>query len=271
MRRFFSGAIAMVLTVAGLTAMNAATPAARHPSRRGPRRSDPRRDEHGNPFSSYLTRDPARRGPQRVRRARHLRGHAGGARCARRRGRRRDAAVRRAGDDVRRLGSTRAATSSPCGPTPSSRRLLGITGAPGTLADAYLQVEHRLRRRVRASPTRRSSSTAPPTATRSPARPRRDAVLRRDDGDRESGGDVAQRRQNGGQAAAFTYDLARSVVYTRQGNPAWAGQERDGDRPDPVRTTCSSATPLATRSRIGSTSTRSRSRRPTSSSGCSRT
>ena len=32
---------------------------------------------------------------------------------------------------------------------------------------------------------------------------------------------------SGGQAAAFTYDLARSVVYTRQGNPAWAGQERD--------------------------------------------
>ena len=36
---------------------------------------------------------------------------------------------------------------------------------------------------------------------------------------------------NGGQAAAFTYDLARSVVYTRQGNPAWAGQERDGTTP----------------------------------------
>jgi hypothetical protein len=32
----------------------------------------------------------------------------------------------------------------------------------------------------------------------------------------------------GGQAAAFVYDLARSVVYTRQGNPAWAGQKRDG-------------------------------------------
>ena len=30
----------------------------------------------------------------------------------------------------------------------------------------------------------------------------------------------------GGQAAAFTYDLARSVVQTRQGNPAWAGQAR---------------------------------------------
>lgn len=36
---------------------------------------------------------------------------------------------------------------------------------------------------------------------------------------------------NGGQAAAFTYDLARSVIYTRQGNPAWAGQERDGVSP----------------------------------------
>ncbi len=33
----------------------------------------------------------------------------------------------------------------------------------------------------------------------------------------------------GGQAAAFTYDLARSIVYTRQGNPAWAGDERDGN------------------------------------------
>jgi hypothetical protein len=32
----------------------------------------------------------------------------------------------------------------------------------------------------------------------------------------------------GGHAAAFAYDLARSVVYTRQGNPAWSGQDRDG-------------------------------------------
>lgn len=36
---------------------------------------------------------------------------------------------------------------------------------------------------------------------------------------------------NGGQAAAFTYDLAKSVVYTRQGNPAWVGQDRDGIAP----------------------------------------
>ncbi len=36
---------------------------------------------------------------------------------------------------------------------------------------------------------------------------------------------------SGGQAVAFTYDLAKSVVYTRQGNPAWAGQKRDGVKP----------------------------------------
>src|ERR1044071_2059507 len=41
---------------------------------------------------------------------------------------------------------------------------------------------------------------------------------------------------NGGRASAFTYDLAKSVIYTHQGNPLWAGQERDGHtdviRPD---------------------------------------
>jgi len=34
-----------------------------------------------------------------------------------------------------------------------------------------------------------------------------------------------------GQAAFFAYDLARSIVFTRQGNPAWSGQERDGITP----------------------------------------
>lgn len=42
---------------------------------------------------------------------------------------------------------------------------------------------------------------------------------------------LALRTVGAGQAAAFTYDLARSVVYTRQGNPAWAAQERDGFSP----------------------------------------
>ena len=56
---------------------------------------------------------------------------------------------------------------------------------------------------------------------------------------------------NGGRAAAFTFDLARSIVYTRQGNPAWAGQERDGF--SPIRSDdCSLGTQRAIRSRTGS-------------------
>lgn len=44
---------------------------------------------------------------------------------------------------------------------------------------------------------------------------------------------VSLRAVGSGQAAAFTYDLARSVVYTRQGNPAWINDERDGPGPGP--------------------------------------
>ena len=41
---------------------------------------------------------------------------------------------------------------------------------------------------------------------------------------------ISQRQvgSNGGYAIAFAYDLNRSIVYTRQGNPAWSGQKRDG-------------------------------------------
>jgi hypothetical protein len=35
----------------------------------------------------------------------------------------------------------------------------------------------------------------------------------------------------GGEVAAFAFDLAQSVVLTRQGNPQWAGQDRDGLAP----------------------------------------
>jgi hypothetical protein len=36
---------------------------------------------------------------------------------------------------------------------------------------------------------------------------------------------------NGGQAVAFAFDLARSIVLTRQGNPAWSSQDRDALAP----------------------------------------
>ncbi len=67
---------------------------------------------------------------------------------------------------------------------------------------------------------------------------------------------------NGGQVASFSYDLARSVVETRQGDPARAGQELDGL--PPIRSDDLFFPDWLT-------STRSRSPRPTSSSACSRT
>jgi WD40 repeat protein len=36
---------------------------------------------------------------------------------------------------------------------------------------------------------------------------------------------------SGGHAAAFVFDLARSIVYTRQGNPDWVGEDRDALAP----------------------------------------
>jgi len=42
---------------------------------------------------------------------------------------------------------------------------------------------------------------------------------------------VTWRALGSGAVVAFTYDLARSVVSTHQGNPAWSGQERDGESP----------------------------------------
>ena len=83
---------------------------------------------------------------------------------------------------------------------------------------------------------RRCSSTARPIATRvSGATSIATLYSNRDDGDQQSGVTMRTVGTAGGQAAAFAYDLARSVVYTRQGNPAWSGQERDGSAADPVR------------------------------------
>ena len=105
--------------------------------------------------------------------------------------------------------------------------LLGLTAAGGTLSDGYILVNtasapgtgivgatmqfHGTADRYTLNgatsvATLYSSATAPTTNP---------AVTMRSVG------------SNGGQVAAFTYDLARSVVYTRQGNPAWAAQERD--------------------------------------------
>ncbi len=106
--------------------------------------------------------------------------------------------------------------------------LLGLTDAGVTLSDAYLQVNtsaapgtgivgqtmqfHGAADRYTLSGAS-AVATLYSTATAATVNP---AVSLRSVGGA------------GGQAAAFTFDLARSIVFTRQGNPAWSGQERDG-------------------------------------------
>lgn len=116
-------------------------------------------------------------------------------------------------------------------PDPQLAGLLGLTGPASTLSNAYLQVatatgpgvgitDQTIQFHGTADLYTLNGAAAVATlfsdATTSTANP---AVTLRSVG------------SNGGQAASFTYDLARSVVTTRQGNPAWAGQERDGIAP----------------------------------------
>ncbi len=105
--------------------------------------------------------------------------------------------------------------------------LLGVTDAGGTLANGYMKVDSSSASgagidaqtlQFHGTADRYGLNGASALATLysdSATQTSNPAVTLRDVG------------SGGGQAAAFTYDLARSVVYTRQGNPAWAGQKRD--------------------------------------------
>ncbi len=116
-------------------------------------------------------------------------------------------------------------------PAPQLATLLGITSGSTTLANGYLLVDTSNRvgggivpttiqfhgtaqlSTIAGAQTLATLYSTATTATTSPA------VTLRSVG------------ANGGQAAAFMFDLATSIVYTRQGNPAWAGTERDGQTP----------------------------------------
>ena len=122
-------------------------------------------------------------------------------------------------------------------PDPQLATLLGLTAAGTTLANAYLAIDTTPRAGPGHRRQTRSSSTARPTGTRS--RPRRRppsavATLYSNATTATTNPAVTLRTVGsaGGEAAAFAFDLARSIVYTRQGNPAWAGDERDGISPD---------------------------------------
>ena len=116
-------------------------------------------------------------------------------------------------------------------PAPQLASLLGITTGASTLSNGYLLVDNSTKAgagiigqtlqfhgtaQLSTLSGAASIATLYSTATTATANP---AVTLRSVG------------ASGGQAAAFMFDLATSIVYTRQGNPAWAGQERDGITP----------------------------------------
>jgi hypothetical protein len=109
--------------------------------------------------------------------------------------------------------------------------LLGLTATTGTLAEGYLKIDtsaapgagitdqtiqyHGTADRYQLAGAR-SVATLYSTATAATTNP---AVSLADVG------------TAGGQAAAFSFDLAQSLVQTRQGNPAWEKMDRDGNAP----------------------------------------
>jgi hypothetical protein len=111
--------------------------------------------------------------------------------------------------------------------------LLGIARVPGTLSDKFARIDARQPPGTGIVSTTIQFHGAADLYVLSGARAV--ATLYSDAVTASAHPAVTLREIGDGNAAAFTFDLARSVVYTRQGNPAWAGQNRDGDsliRPD---------------------------------------
>ena len=114
-------------------------------------------------------------------------------------------------------------------PDPALAGLMGITSTSNTLSEGYIKVDdtvapgagivaesmqfHGTADRYTADTGTQVVATLYSSATSATSNP---AVTTRAVG------------TAGGSATAFTYDLARSVVLTRQGNPAWINQNRDG-------------------------------------------
>ena len=110
-------------------------------------------------------------------------------------------------------------------PEPQLAGLLGLGSDSGDLSEGYMRVD------TGTSPGRGITGATMQfhgTADRwTPAGASTVASLYADADTATADPAVTLHSYGAGQAAAFTYDLARSVVYTRQGNPDWAGDERD--------------------------------------------
>jgi PKD repeat protein len=114
-------------------------------------------------------------------------------------------------------------------PDPALASLLGLTPGTGTLTNGYLRIDPAstvgaglVHDTIQFKGTADRYTADPGTSTV--------ATLYSDAATATPDPAVTRRAvgTNGGSAAAFTYDLARAVVYLRQGNPAWVNQNRDG-------------------------------------------
>ncbi|MEJ0038427.1 MAG: DUF4082 domain-containing protein [Gammaproteobacteria bacterium] len=109
--------------------------------------------------------------------------------------------------------------------------LLGVTSAGSTLSDRYLRVDtsNPIGAGIASASIQYHGAASLYTLNGATAL----ATLYTDASTASSNPAVTLRSigTSGGQAAMFSYDLARSIVYTRQGNPAWAGQDRDSQFP----------------------------------------
>jgi len=103
--------------------------------------------------------------------------------------------------------------------------LFGLEQAAGSLAEGYLQVEasHSIGQGI-ATETLQFHGVADHYRL---AGAQVVAWLASDAGTRTDFPAVALHQYGQGQAALWAFDLARSVAYTRQGNPAWANRECD--------------------------------------------
>ena len=113
-------------------------------------------------------------------------------------------------------------------PDPQLAGLLGLTAASGSLDNAYLRVD------ASSSPgngivdqTMQFHGSADLYTLAGAAA----VAMLYSDATTATAHPAVTLRNVGGGAAAFTFDLATSIVQTRQGNPAWAEQERDGFAP----------------------------------------
>ncbi|GEN06030.1 protein of unknown function [Myxococcus fulvus] len=112
-------------------------------------------------------------------------------------------------------------------PAANLQSLLGLNASQGTLSNGYILVN--------ATQAPGTGITAETMQYHGPADrrtvttgTRTVATLYSDAATATTYTAISQRTVGSGTATAFMYDLAKSVVLTRQGNPAWQGQNRDG-------------------------------------------